>query len=292
MKSKPPSCFEFMESEKIRSNKDFSLQIANYLVKYYIVRISEGQGSFSSPRKESPKDVEEPKKGGKEMKKRKRKWLTGGATLIIILGLALSAGWAKEKKWDLKKIFKPKTEEPTEAEIKEPEAVEPVEAEPAMEVPEVEDWTWEEEPVKIEPEPTAVAPPLVQPQQHYRLHKVGAGENLHLLAAYYYGDARTWPRIYQVNKKTIRNPNLIREGQILKIEVPPGWKPRFELAEFMEKEKKRQEAIAQAPLEKPTIVREQRTVLPTIMPLPELEEEVEAERGEAPLRGIEGAEAE
>ncbi|GEM_PF-4388544 len=217
------------------------------------------------------------------MEKRKWKWLIGGATLIIIFGLALSSGWAKKKK----------TEEAAEPAIEKAETAEPAPADTVTEFPETEDWeTWEEEPVKmVEPEPVTPAIPMVQPQQHYRLHKVGQGENLHLLAAYYYGDARAWPRIYQVNKKNIRNPNLIREGQILKIEVPPGWKPRFELAEFLKKETARQEAIAQEPMQKPTIVREQKTVLPTITPLPEVEEEEKPEKGRAPLRGIEESEA-
>ena len=77
------------------------------------------------------------------------------------------------------------------------------------------------------------------------LHKVGPGENLHILAAYYYGDARAWQRIYAFNKKTIGNPNRIRAGQILRIEVPPCWTPRFDLQEFIRIEEARSVLVNQ-----------------------------------------------
>ncbi len=207
------------------------------------------------------------------MEKRKWKWLTGCAALIIMVSLALSTVLAQEKEkkrsWN---PFKKKTEEVVEAEE---EAL----PEGAVEEEEPADWSWEDAPMEAAPRPAGpvAAPP--PSQKVYKLHQVGEGENLHLLAAYYYGDARAWPRIYQLNKKQIRNPNVIRVGQILKVEVPPGWKPRFELAEFKAKEVKRKAAIEQAKIEKPTIIKETQTVIPTIAPLVELEEE------EAPAPG-------
>ena len=66
-------------------------------------------------------------------------------------------------------------------------------------------------------------------------HLVGPGEDLHLLAAYYYGDARQWKKIYQANRSQIKNPNLIHVKQILRIEVPIDWKPPVPFSAWMEK---------------------------------------------------------
>jgi hypothetical protein len=58
------------------------------------------------------------------------------------------------------------------------------------------------------------------------LHQVKTEDNLHLIAAYYYGDARQWPRVYGVNRSLIgRNPSVIHRGQIFKILLPAGWAP-------------------------------------------------------------------
>jgi len=66
-------------------------------------------------------------------------------------------------------------------------------------------------------------------------HLVGPGEDLHLLAAYYYGDARQWKKIYQANRSQIKNPNLIHVKQVLRIEVPVDWKPPVPFSAWMEK---------------------------------------------------------
>jgi hypothetical protein len=49
------------------------------------------------------------------------------------------------------------------------------------------------------------------------LHEVGPGDNLHLIAGYYYGDARQWERIWQENRKQVPNPNLLERGTLLRI---------------------------------------------------------------------------
>jgi len=154
------------------------------------------------------------------------------------------------------------------------------------------------EPAGAAPEMTAPMPPEVPGgQTQYRLHQVGKEENLHILAAYYYGDARQWTKIYDLNKKSIRNPNVIREGQILKIDVPVGWAPRFSLPEFMEKERKRVTARALPPEEKPRVIRESEEVqlIPRLLPVEE-EEEGKGEKGEKkmlsqPVGGVPGVEA-
>jgi len=55
------------------------------------------------------------------------------------------------------------------------------------------------------------------------LHQVQPTDNLHLLAAYYYRDARQWRRIFHANRETIKNPNLIYIDQIVRIPLSPGW---------------------------------------------------------------------
>jgi hypothetical protein len=81
-------------------------------------------------------------------------------------------------------------------------------------------------------------------QDCFIVHQVGDGENLHILSAYYYGDARAWRRIYDINKNVIRNPNKIVAGTMLKIAVKPCWTPRYDLGEFMEMERKRLELFS------------------------------------------------
>lgn len=58
------------------------------------------------------------------------------------------------------------------------------------------------------------------------LHQVKTEDNLHLIAAYYYGDARQWPRVYAANRTLIgKNPSVIHRGQVLKVLLPAGWAP-------------------------------------------------------------------
>ena len=71
------------------------------------------------------------------------------------------------------------------------------------------------------------------PQRVMRVHEVKAGEDLHLIAGYYYGDTRQWKKIWEMNKKEVRNPNRISVGQMLNIEVEPGWKPKFSMEEYL-----------------------------------------------------------
>jgi len=133
------------------------------------------------------------------------------------------------------------------------------------------------------PAPAVPAPPAGQ--QQYRLHRVGKDENLHILAAYYYGDARQWPKVYNLNKKAIRNPNVLHEGQMLKIEVPPGWQPRFSLPEFMDKERKRIASQGLPAQAKPKVIHETQEiqVIPRLLPAEEgegaPEEKPKAEEG-------------
>jgi nucleoid-associated protein YgaU len=63
------------------------------------------------------------------------------------------------------------------------------------------------------------------PEEAYKVEKpftyeVAQGDNLHWLAAKFYGDARQWTRIYQANKGQIHNPNRLQIGQ--KLLIPAG----------------------------------------------------------------------
>ncbi len=46
---------------------------------------------------------------------------------------------------------------------------------------------------------------------------VKAGDSLSKIAKEVYGDAARWPEIYEANKATIKDPNVIVVGQELKI---------------------------------------------------------------------------
>jgi len=49
------------------------------------------------------------------------------------------------------------------------------------------------------------------------LHEVLPGDNLHLIAGYYYGDCRQWERIWKANRDPIPNPNRLTRGMVLRI---------------------------------------------------------------------------
>lgn len=49
------------------------------------------------------------------------------------------------------------------------------------------------------------------------LYTVQGNDNLHWLAAKFYGDARQWVRIYQANQDKVRYPSLIIVGEQLLI---------------------------------------------------------------------------
>ncbi|MGH9367614.1 MAG: LysM peptidoglycan-binding domain-containing protein [Thermoanaerobaculia bacterium] len=48
-------------------------------------------------------------------------------------------------------------------------------------------------------------------------HEVQKGETLSKIAQKYYGDASLYPKIFEANRDTIKDPNLIRIGQKLRI---------------------------------------------------------------------------
>jgi len=50
-----------------------------------------------------------------------------------------------------------------------------------------------------------------------RTYTVVKGDSLSKIAKQLYGDAGKWHQIYDANKDTVKNPDLIYPGQVLKI---------------------------------------------------------------------------
>ena len=67
--------------------------------------------------------------------------------------------------------------------------------------------------------PSATASPSATPNvsDRERTYTVVAGDTLSKIAKREYGDAAAWHRIYEANKDTIKNPDLIYPGQTFKI---------------------------------------------------------------------------
>ena len=63
--------------------------------------------------------------------------------------------------------------------------------------------------------PPVAATPNVADRE--RTYTVVAGDTLSKIAKREYGDATKWHRIYEANKDTIKNPDLLYPGQTFKI---------------------------------------------------------------------------
>jgi nucleoid-associated protein YgaU len=48
-------------------------------------------------------------------------------------------------------------------------------------------------------------------------YTVAKGDTLSRIAQQFYGDAKQWKKIYEANSDSIKNPDLIYPGQVLKI---------------------------------------------------------------------------
>lgn len=64
---------------------------------------------------------------------------------------------------------------------------------------------------------SAASPPAPNVADQERTYTVVAGDTLSKIAKREYGDASQWHRIYEANKDTIKNPDLIYPGQTFKI---------------------------------------------------------------------------
>jgi len=65
---------------------------------------------------------------------------------------------------------------------------------------------------------SSTAPPPVAPKAaESRTYTVAAGDNLSKIAKHFYGDANKWKKLFEANKDTIKNPDLIKIGQVLRV---------------------------------------------------------------------------
>ena len=75
-----------------------------------------------------------------------------------------------------------------------------------------------EKPVERRPpassETTRPSQPSAAPARDYTIR---SGDSLSKIAKEFYGNAADWQKIYQANKDTIKDPNLIYPGQKIKI---------------------------------------------------------------------------
>ena len=65
--------------------------------------------------------------------------------------------------------------------------------------------------------PPAPSTPTPNVTDRERTYTVVAGDTLSMIAKREYGDATKWKQIYEANKDTIKNPDLIYPGQTFKI---------------------------------------------------------------------------
>jgi nucleoid-associated protein YgaU len=77
-----------------------------------------------------------------------------------------------------------------------------------------------------------LAPPAARASADVVEHAVVAGDNLHLLAGYYYRDPRQWKRIWKLNRKSLRGPSLLVPGTVLRVELEPGRRWEIPYEEF------------------------------------------------------------
>ena len=50
-----------------------------------------------------------------------------------------------------------------------------------------------------------------------KTYTVKSGDSLSKIAKQFYGDAKQWKKIFEANSDSIKNPDLIHPGQVLKI---------------------------------------------------------------------------
>jgi nucleoid-associated protein YgaU len=64
---------------------------------------------------------------------------------------------------------------------------------------------------------SSIAPSPAPAQSAVRTYTVVKDDTLSKIAKSMYGDANKWRRIYEANTDIIKNPDVIRPGQVLKI---------------------------------------------------------------------------
>lgn len=64
------------------------------------------------------------------------------------------------------------------------------------------------------------------------MHEVQEGDNLHLIAGYYYKDPRQWRRIFDRNSSTLEDADTIAPGTVLRVDADPDSQWDIPYAEF------------------------------------------------------------
>jgi nucleoid-associated protein YgaU len=71
-------------------------------------------------------------------------------------------------------------------------------------------------PAPAKPSPTS-APATPAASSSPRTYTVASGDSLSKIAKKFYGDGNQWKKIFEANRDTVKNPDLIHPGQVLKI---------------------------------------------------------------------------
>jgi nucleoid-associated protein YgaU len=66
---------------------------------------------------------------------------------------------------------------------------------------------------------TTLPVPSVSDVEQPRIYEVVSGDSLSKIAKHFYGDAAKYPKIFEANLDQLKDPNVIRPGQKLKIPV-------------------------------------------------------------------------
>ena len=69
-------------------------------------------------------------------------------------------------------------------------------------------------PAEVKP---AVAPPLAEAAAALKAYTVQPGDTLSKIAKQFYGNANVYMKIFEANKDQLKDPNLIKVGQTLRI---------------------------------------------------------------------------
>lgn len=70
----------------------------------------------------------------------------------------------------------------------------------------------------VEPADSASTVEVSEPTNHAaNTYTVSSGDTLSRIARHFYGDSNQWSRIYEANRDTLNNPDLITPGQVLRI---------------------------------------------------------------------------
>jgi nucleoid-associated protein YgaU len=75
-----------------------------------------------------------------------------------------------------------------------------------------------EKPVEPKTQKVQTPPPSMKAPEAVREYTIERGDTLSKIAKKFYGNAGDWKKIYEANKTTIKNPDLIYPGE--KIIIP------------------------------------------------------------------------